>query len=219
VIFSSGGSNPPAGGHGPAGLVGGDQATAEDPNAITALWRASAQTNLPAPRTNLAAFTVNGGIYVQGGNDGSGPRPETWWATPDAEGVIPQWNHLPQTDLGAGIEGASSFTSGSYAFLVGGRGPSELTGGAARANLAPQEPFFQAACSGGRAGPQAGRRDRQQIGYLKRRRRRTVNFVLLLLVGCGLRAQGAGPIDGCEGSPPAAEPGVTPTAQPPGQRG
>ena len=190
VIFLVGGSNAA----GPVatvqqGLVGGDEAhpaPADNPNAITAQWRASAQTNLPAPRTNLAAFTVNGGIYVQGGNDGSGPRAETWWATPDADGIIPQWNHLPQTDLGSGIEGASSFTSGSYAFIVGGRGPSELTGGAARANLAPQEPFFQVGLLGAvvpalKLDGEVG----QQIGYLNAAGVGTVNFVLLLLVGWG----------------------------------
>ena len=30
---------------------------------------------------------------------------ETLWATPDANGVIPTWNHLPQIDLGQGIAG------------------------------------------------------------------------------------------------------------------
>lgn len=167
------------------GLVGGPRATIADPNVISA-WRASAQTNLPAPRTNVSAFTVNGGIYVQGGNDGTRPRPETWWATPDADGVVPGWSNLPQTDLGEGIEGASAFTAGSFAFVVGGQTAAGITGGAARANLAPQLPFFQVGLLGltipalkldGEIG--------QQIGYLNAAGAGTVNFVALLLVGWG----------------------------------
>ena len=55
------------------GLVGGENATPEDPNAITALWRASEQTNLPFPRANMSGFTANGVLYVQGGTDGTQP--------------------------------------------------------------------------------------------------------------------------------------------------
>jgi len=48
------------------GLVGGDNAPATDPNAIVALWRASAQTNLPGPRSALSGFSANGVIYING---------------------------------------------------------------------------------------------------------------------------------------------------------
>jgi hypothetical protein len=185
VIFLIGGRNA----SGPVatvqlGLVGGAKASATDPNAITALWLVSSQTNLPAPRTNLAGFTVNGGIYVQGGDDGSGARSETWWTTPDANGVIPQWHHLSQTDLGQGIEGSSAFTASSFAFMVGGQTPSGLTGGAARAYLAPMEPFFQVGLLGAtvpalKLEGEIG----QQLGYLNAAGAGTVNFVVLLLVG------------------------------------
>lgn len=166
------------------GLVGGPTATAADPNAISAEWRASAQTNLPAARTNASAFTANGGVYVQGGDDGTGPRPETWWTTPDPEGVIPQWHHLAQLDLGQGIEGASAFTAGSYAFIVGGQAGSSLTGGAARTYLAPQEPFFQVGLVGAtipalKLEGEIG----QQLGYLSAAGVGGVDFVALLLVG------------------------------------
>ena len=186
VIFLIGGRNA----KGPVatvqqGLVGGGpNVTATDPNAITAQWRASAQTNLPAARTNVSAFTVNGGIYVQGGDDGTGPRPETWWTTPDANGVIPQWEHLSQLDLGQGIEGAAPFTAGSFAFIVGGQTPSALTGGAARAYLAPEPPFFQIGLLGAtipalKLSGEIG----QQLGYLNAAGAGTINFVALLLVG------------------------------------
>jgi Kelch motif len=168
------------------GLVGGGNATATDPNVISAAWRASAQTNLPAPRTNATAFTANGGVYVLGGNDGTGPRTETWWATPDANGVIPKWNHLPQTDLGQGVDGAAAFTAGSFAFIVGGQTSSGLTSGAARANLAPALPFFQVGLLGATVPALKLTGDiGQQLGYLNAAGAGTVNFVALLLVGWG----------------------------------
>jgi hypothetical protein len=186
VIFLAGGSNAT----GPVatvqqGLVGGEKATAKDPNAIIAQWRASAQTNLPGPRTNLSGFTVNAAIYLQGGNDGSGPRPETWWATPDADGIIPQWNHSRPDGPGRWIE-ARRFTAGSHAFLAGGTTAGGPTADLARAYLAPQAPFFQLGIAGivvpalkldGEIG--------QQIGYLNAAAVGTVNFILLLLVGWG----------------------------------
>jgi hypothetical protein len=166
------------------GLVGGPNATPEDPNAIIALWRASEQTNLPSPRTNVSGFTANGGIYIQGGNDGSGQLAETLWTTPDAEGVIPEWHHLAATDLGVGLEGSGAIPSGSHAFLVAGTTSSGPTAGLARVNLAPQEPFFQLGILGatvpalelqGEIG--------QQIGYLNAAGAGTVNFIILILIG------------------------------------
>ncbi len=168
------------------GLVGGKTATAEDPNAILALWRASDQTNLPGPRTDLSGFTANGALYVQGGSDGVGPRAETLWATPDAEGVIPEWLHLATSDLGTGVAGAAAFASGSHAFTIGGTTSSGPTAGLARVNLAPQEPYFQLGLLGAvvpalKLEGEIG----QQIGYLNAAGAATVDFVILLLVGWG----------------------------------
>jgi hypothetical protein len=168
------------------GLVGGGPtATAKDPNLIE-VWRASAQTNLPVARTNMAGFTSNGSIYVQGGADAAGPKADTWWGTPDAGGVVAEWRQLPQTNLGEGIEGAGAIASGSHAFVIGGRTSGGLTGGAARAYLAPQEPFFQLGLLGAtipalKLDGEVG----QQIGYLNAATVGAVNFVLLLLVGWG----------------------------------
>ena len=188
VIFVVGGRN--ASGQPVAtvqqGLVGGGpNATVADPNLIE-VWRYSEQTNLPAGRTNMAGFTANGVIYVQGGADASGPRPETWWATPDAGGVIAEWHRLTQLDLGEGLEGGLGLVSGSHAFIVGGRTSAGLTSGAARANLAPQEPFFQAGLLGAtlpalKLDGEVG----QQIGYLNAAGVGTILFVGLLLVGWG----------------------------------
>ncbi len=168
------------------GLVGGEKATTDDPNAIKAEWRASAQTNLPAARTNLSGFTANGSIYIQGGSDASSPQAETWWTTPDTGGVIPEWHHLAAIDLGSALDGAAAVTSGSHAFLFGGRTSSGLTNDLARANLAPQPPFFQVGIVG--ATVPALKLDGeigQQIGYLNAAGVGTVDFVLLLLVGWG----------------------------------
>jgi N-acetylneuraminic acid mutarotase len=186
VIFVMGGTN--ADGQVVAtvqqGLVGGEEAPEDDPNAIVALWRVSEQTNLPGPRTNMAGFTANGALYVQGGSDGSVPRTETLWATPDADGVIPGWKHMPQTDLGQGLAGSAAVVSGSHAFLIAGTTPDGITADLARTNLAPQEPFFQAGLLGvvvpalqleGEIG--------QQIGYLNAAGVGTVNFIILILIG------------------------------------
>ena len=141
------------------GLVGGENATPEDPNAIVALWRASEQTNLPFPRANMSGFTANGVLYVQGGTDGTSPRSETLWAVPDAEGVIAEWHSLAPTDLGEGLEGSSAVVSGSHAFLFGGTTAAGPTAGVARTNLAPQEPFFRLGILGATlpGAPAAGR--------------------------------------------------------------
>jgi N-acetylneuraminic acid mutarotase len=185
VVFLVGGSN----NAGPVasvqqGLLGGPTATTADPNAMTAQWRVSSQTNLPVARTNLAGFTANGALYVQGGSDGTSPRPETYWAIPDANGVIPNWSHLVQLDLGDGVQGSSAFTAGSHAFLAGGTASSGVTAKIARANLAPQPPFFQLGLLGAtipalKLDGEIG----QQLGYLAAAGVGTVNFILLILIG------------------------------------
>ena len=168
------------------GLVGGPEAPADDPNAIVALWRASAQSNLPGPRVDMSGFSANGVIYVQGGTDGVAPRTETFWAQPDAEGVITAWNHLAQTDLGTGLAGSAGVVNGPYAFLFGGTTPDGVTAGIARTYLAPQAPFFQAGILGATVpGLQLQGEIGQQIGYLNAAGVGTVNFILLLLIGWG----------------------------------
>lgn len=165
-------------------LVGGPNTTTADPNALVERWAVSAQTNLPGPRTNLAGFTSNGTIYVTGGSDGTTARTETLWAIPTANGVIPQWSHLAQTDLGEGLQGGAGIAAGSYAFVIGGQTAQGVTTGAARANLAPQQPFFQVGVLGAtlpalKLDGEIG----QQIGYLNAATVGAVNFILLLLVG------------------------------------
>jgi hypothetical protein len=168
------------------GKVGsGPNATVKDPNVIDG-WKASAQTNLPGPRAKLAGFVSNGAIYVTGGSDGVNPRTETLWATPDANGSIPAWNHLPQTDLGQGIQGSAGVSSGAFAFILGGQTAHGVTSDSARAYLAPMLPFFQLGVLGAtipalKLDGEIG----QQIGYLNAATVGIVNFIVLLLIGWG----------------------------------
>ncbi len=169
------------------GTLGGPGTVPANPNQMNSPWKISTQTNLPGPRTNLAGFTSNGGIYIQGGSDGTNLLSSTMWAIPDANGVIPLWQTLSQTDLGEGIEGSESVAAGSYAFLFAGQTATGLTGAAARTNLAPQPPFFQLGLLGATVpGLKLDGEIGQQIGYLNAANVGIVNFVLLILAGWAL---------------------------------
>jgi hypothetical protein len=166
------------------GLVGGGpKATVKDPNVIE-VWRVSAQTNLPVARTNMSGFTANSAIYVQGGADAAGPKAETWWAIPDAGGVIGAWNNMPELDLGVGVTGSGAIATGAYAFMLGGQTAGGPTQGIARTYLAPKGPFFQLGILGATIpGLKLDGEVGQQIGYLIAATVAMVNFVGLLLVG------------------------------------
>ncbi|MBI2775870.1 MAG: hypothetical protein HYX57_01195 [Chloroflexi bacterium] len=147
-------------------------------------WAVADAYNLPAGRTSAAGFGANGTLYVVGGNDGTGPRRELYWSVPNGDGTLPGWKHLAQTDLPSGLEGASPLVFGSSAFIIGGTTADGPLSSAVRANLAPQEPFFQAGLVGlvvpalkidGEIG--------QQLGYLSAAGLGTVNGIILLLIG------------------------------------
>jgi hypothetical protein len=145
-------------------------------------------TNLPAARTRGAGFSANGALYLVGGADEAGPQPQTYWSVPDAEGDLPGWEHLDATDLPVGLAGAAAVVSGSEAFVIGGTTVDQpAVAGAARANLAPQPPFFQLGLFGAtipalKIGEEIG----QQLGYLSAAGVATVNFVLLVIFGWAL---------------------------------
>jgi|SRR6266508_2531284 len=147
----------------------------------------NASANLPAPRTDAAGFTANGAIYLVGGTDGTQPKTEVWWTTPDGNGNIVAWQHLPQGDLpaGQGLAGGSSLASGANAFVIGGQSPAGVTNASVRTNLAPKPPFFQIGGPFGLTVPalEIDGEIGQQIGYLNAAGVATVNFVLLLLIG------------------------------------
>ena len=108
-----------------------------------------------------------------------------YWTVPDAKGDITGWQHLDATDLPTGVAGSSAIVSGSQAFLIGGTTSDQpAVAGSARANLAPQPPFFQLGLFGFtvpalKIGGEIG----QQLGYMNAAGVATVNFIILLLIG------------------------------------
>jgi hypothetical protein len=147
-------------------------------------WDVNDAANLPAARTAVAGFAANGTLYVVGGDDGSGPRTEVYWAVPSGDGSLPGWKHLDETDLPAGLEGASAIVSGSNVLVIGGSTADGTLASSVRANLAPQEPFFQVGLVGAVVPAlQIGDEIGQQLGYIAAGSVGTVNFVILLLVG------------------------------------
>jgi N-acetylneuraminic acid mutarotase len=146
----------------------------------------NASANLPAPRTDAAVFTANGALYLAGGTDGTGPKNDVWWTTPDANAAITGWKHLSVSDLPAGgLVGGSAIVAGSNAYIIGGATADGITNGSTRTSLAPKPPFFQVGGPFGMTVPalkidgEVG----QQIGYLAAAGVATGNFVLLLVIG------------------------------------
>ena len=145
----------------------------------------SGATNLPAPRTDAAGFGASGALYVVGGSDGTTPRGELYWAVPNSLGNIPEWKTLPQSDLPAsGLSGSSPVVLGPNIILVGGATKDGPIAGSARANLAPQQPFFQLGLVGAtvpalKIDGEIG----QQLGYLNANGIGVANFTILLIVG------------------------------------
>ena len=151
-------------------------------------WGTSPGSNLPVARANAGGWAVNGSLYLAGGVDASGTRPEVYWGVPvaGADGdVIPEWKHLPVSDLPApGLAGAGMATSGSSVFLVGGRSGDAVQQGAVRSNLSPQEPFFQLGLVGAVVpGLQIPGEIGQQLGQLNAAGIGTVNFIILIVLG------------------------------------
>jgi N-acetylneuraminic acid mutarotase len=151
----------------------------------TATGQAAARINLPAPRARAAGFSANAGLYLVGGQDATGPQAQMYWTVPDARGEINGWQHLDATDLPTGVAGSTAIVSGSQVFLIGGTTTDQpAINASARANLAPQPPFFQLGLFGLtvpalKIGGEIG----QQLGYLNAAGVASVNFILLLLIG------------------------------------
>ena len=147
-------------------------------------WDVNDAANLPAPRANGSGWGANGAIYMAGGNDGSGPKSELYWAVPTTQGDIPEWKHLPASDLPEPREGAPAVISGPNAILVGGTTSAGVVGSSVRANTAPQSPFFQLGLVGATVpGLKIEGEIGQQLGYLNAAGVGTVNFIILLLIG------------------------------------
>ncbi len=184
--------------NGPVGAVQrGDIAPATDPHpgTIVRFGVKDGPPNLPVARTDAAGFTSNGALYLVGGSDGKTPRGEVYWATPTNAGEIPAWNHVAASDFPSmGVAGSSAVVNGSEAFLIGGTTSNGVTGSSARADLAPQPPFFQLGLVG--ATVPALKLQGEiglQLGYLNAAGAGTVDFIILIVVGWAIaRRQSTG---------------------------
>jgi N-acetylneuraminic acid mutarotase len=147
-------------------------------------WDVSNAANLPAARDDAAGWSANGALYLIGGADAEGPRTELYWAIPTTGGDIPEWKHLPVSDLPGGLTGASAFVTGPNAVLVGGETTDGALTSSVRANAAPMSPFFQVGLVGATIpGLKIDGEIGQQLGYLNAAGAGTLNFVILLLIG------------------------------------
>ena len=171
-----------------AGVERGAVATSGDQQGQVTQWGLNNGQNLPAPRTNAVGFVSNGTIYLVGGNDGNGSRGEVYWTVPSsgANGdQLAEWKHLSVDDLPApGLEGGSASVSGATVFITGGKRDADVVRDSVRADLAPQEPFFQLGLVGAvvpalKIDGELG----QQLGYLNAAGAGTVTFIALLLIG------------------------------------
>jgi Kelch motif len=180
------------GGRDAKGPVGGVQrgtvATSGDQQGQVVQWGTNSAQNLPGPRSNPVGFLSNGTIYLVGGNDGSVTRGEVYWTVPfaGADGdQLAEWKHLAVDDLPApGLEGGSAAVSGATVFITGGKRGGDVVRDSVRADLAPQEPFFQLGLVGAtvpalKIDGELG----QQLGYLNAAGAGTATFILLLLIG------------------------------------
>jgi hypothetical protein len=143
-------------------------------------------TDLPEPRANAAGWAASGALYLVGGTDGQSPQNEMYWAIPDNSGNILEWKHLAQSDLpeANAVQGSAPIVLGPDIVLIGGETASGVVAGAARANLAPQAPFFQLGLVGAtvpalKIDGEIG----QQLGYLAANTVGIMNFVILLFIG------------------------------------
>jgi len=158
----------------------------ENPNEGKVIrWDITDAANLPAARTNAAGWGANGALYLAGGNDGTGPTREVYWAIPSSTGDLTEWKHLDVSDLPeAGLEGAAAVVNGPSALLIGGTTDGGVLVSSVRANMSPAGPFFQLGLVGATIpGLKIGGEIGQQLGYLNAAGVGTVNFILLILVG------------------------------------
>jgi hypothetical protein len=137
------------------------------------------------PRAGAAGFVANGSLYIVGGTDGSTASPEVLWATPDANGNLPDgWLHLPVMDLPQALQGGQGVVSGANVFVIGGTTTGGVVKSSIRAGTAPQEPFFQLGIAGAVVPAlQIPGEIGQQLGYLSAAGAGTLDFIILALIG------------------------------------
>ncbi len=163
----------------------GEFGTGADATKVVRFGVRGGSTDLPAPRTNLNAFAANGNLYAIGGSDGTAPQSQLYWAVPTSTGDLPEWKHLEVSDLPAqGNAGGASIVVGPDAIIIGGTTKSGVVAGSARANIAPEAPFFQLGLVGAtvpalKIDGEIG----QQLGYLNANTIGIVNFAIFVVIG------------------------------------
>lgn len=172
------------------GTFGAEAAEGLEPNTEEGRvisWDINPSANLPVNegRDNPATWSANGALYLAGGNDGSGPTRQVYWAIPTTDGNLLEWKHLEPSDLPEpGLEGGAAVVSGPNIVITGGSTEGGVLTSSARANGAPQSPFFQLGLVGATVpGLTIGGELGQQLGYLNAAGVFTVNFVALILIG------------------------------------
>jgi hypothetical protein len=147
-------------------------------------WAVSDAANLPIALDRAAGWAANGALYVVGGANADGLQGDLYWTTPTSSGDITEWKHLEQSDLPFGLAGSSAALNGPNIILTGGETTDGVIRGSARANTAPESPFFQLGLVGATVpGLKIEGEIGQQLGYLNAAGAGTVNFIILLLVG------------------------------------
>ena len=148
-------------------------------------WAVNDSANLPVARTDASGWSANGAIYLAGGSDATGPQSQLYWAIPTTAGEIPEWKHLDVSDLPAGgLAGAAPVIIGPDAALVGGMTSTGVLSSSARANTAPQSPFFSLGILGATVpGLKLDGEIGQQLGYTAAATVGLGNFILLIIIG------------------------------------
>jgi hypothetical protein len=190
------------GGEGPDGVTDtvyrlelADREPATDEAGRTLGWAvAPPDEAVPEARTDAAAFSANGAIFVIGGRDADGmPQASVQWAVPDTTtGDLGSWQRLEQTDLEVPTAGAAVAGVGAHAFLFGGvvlapEDSSEAaipTDGTQRAAISPRPPFFQLGIAGATIPALAIEGEvGQQLGYINAMGVGMTNFAILVVLG------------------------------------
>src|SRR4029079_4865007 len=158
-------------------------------------WDVNNAANLPVARTNASGWGANGAIYLAGGDDGTGPKSELYWAVPTNNGDLPEWKHLDVSDLPAsGLEGAPAVVSGPQAILIGGKtAPNTPVAPSVRGTASLLSPFFQLGLVGATVpGLKIEGEIGQQLGYLNAATVGAINFIILIIIRWALAHKGAG---------------------------
>ena len=169
---------------GPAGPLGGPGTTTAEPNRSSPVARQRADQPAGGPRTNMSGLHGERRA-LRPGRQRRHARPRDYWTTPDADGVIPEWLHLDQTDLGAGRRGLGRRRVRRVRVPVRRRARPGPTNGAgahvprARSRRSSSWGSWARPCRASQLGGEVG----QQIGYMNAAGVGTVNFILLILLG------------------------------------